>query len=274
MGSQKAQPVMATEHTGQVLESFDNIAGIFDEEFENEITRSLRQKLYSAIGSLVPPGSSILDINCGTGIDAIALSRKGYSVAGVDLSPRMIERAQRKSSEHGLPVRFMVSSFECLDKIAWEPFDLVLSNFGGLNCAGRLDKVAEQTAAVIKPGGFLIGVVMPPVCLWEILDGSRRFHFRTAFRRLRKNVLATGFRGKTFSVHYHSPGRFTKAFKRWFEVREIRGLNILSPPPHAAVLARRYPAISSILESIDERIAYLPACRSIGDHFMATLKRR
>jgi hypothetical protein len=115
---------------------------------------------------------------------------------------------------------------------------------------------------------------MPPVCLWEILDGIRRFHFRTAFRRLRKDVLATGFRGKTFSVHYHSPRRFAKAFERWFEVRQIRGLNIFSPPPHAAVLAQRYPAISSILESIDKHIAYLPACRSIGDHFMATLKRR
>ena len=260
-------------HTDQVLESFDNVADIFDEEFENEITRRLRKTIYGAIDSLVPAGASILDINCGTGIDAIALARKGYNVVGADLAPKMIEHAQRKCVEEPVPARFLVCSFDRLDPVAKTAFDLVLSNFGGLNCTQRLDTVAEQAASVTKPGGYFVGVVMPRLCLWETAAGLSRFDFRAAFRRLRRNVAATGFRGKTFDVHYHSPARLARAFEPWFDLQSIRGLNILSPPPHAARLAQRYPGVSALLERMDDAIAHLPACRSIGDHYAVILKR-
>jgi hypothetical protein len=115
---------------------------------------------------------------------------------------------------------------------------------------------------------------MPPVCLWEIVAGLAQLRFGSAFRRLQKNVQATGFRGKTFSVHYHSPARFAQAFAHSFDLREIRGLNIISAPPHAARLARRYPRISSMLESVEDRIDRLPLWRAMGDHYMATFIRR
>jgi hypothetical protein len=153
-------------------------------------------------------------------------------------------------------------------------FDLVLSNFGGLNCVERLDKVAEQTAARIKPGGYLLCVVMPRFCLWETIVGISQFDFHSAVRRLRKNVMATGFRGKTFSVHYHSPRRLAESFGRWFDVRDVRGLNILSPPPHAIQFAQRHPGVSSFLETMDRIIAGFHGCRSIGDHYLMTLRRR
>ena len=138
-------------HTDQVLESFDNIAGIFDEEFENDITRRLRQQVYDTIESLIPPGSSILDINCGTGIDAIALARRGYKVSGIDLAPKMIERAARKAIQQSLALTFRISSFENLETVRQSQFDLMLSNFGGLNCVESLARVAQQTASRIKP---------------------------------------------------------------------------------------------------------------------------
>ena len=83
-------------HINDVLESFDSIADIFDEEFENDITRRLRQHIYKTIDSLVPAGGGILDINCGTGIDAIALAQRGYRMCGIDLAPRMVGRARKK----------------------------------------------------------------------------------------------------------------------------------------------------------------------------------
>jgi len=264
---------MISGHTNNVLESFDNIADIFDEEFENGITRRLRQQIYATIHSLIPDGGSILDVNCGTGIDAIALAQQGYSVCGIVLAPKMVERARKKSVQPGLPVLFMVSSFERLEGMD-SSFDLALSNFGGLNCVERLDKVAEQTAARIKPRGHMVCVVMPRLCLWETIVGLSQFDFHSAFRRLRKNVIATGFRGKTFSVHYHSPRQFAQSFGRWFDVCDVRGLNILSPPPHAMRFADRHPGFSSFLETVDGVIAGFPVCRSIGDHYLMTLRKR
>lgn len=260
-------------HTDQVLESFDNIADIFDEEFENDVTRRLRTQIYETIDSLVPAGGSILDINCGTGIDAIALAKRGFRVSGIDLSPKMVDRAGRKADQQDVPAIFRVSSFESLESVTEDVFDLMLSNFGGLNCVQSLDRVAKQTASRLRPGGFLICVVMPPVCLWETVTGLARLQFRAAFRRLSQNVEATGFRGKTFSVYYHSPARFAHAFRPWFEVRDVRGLNIVSPPPHAAPAAKRHPSLASVLEKIDAAIERLPVCRSIGDHYVLTLRR-
>jgi ubiquinone/menaquinone biosynthesis C-methylase UbiE len=260
-------------HTDQVLESFDNIADFYDGEVENDVTQRLRTQIYERVGGLVPAGSSVLDINCGTGIDAIALAGRGYKVSGIDLSPKMIERARQKADRQGVPASFQVSSFENLESVAESAFDLMLSNFGGLNCVQRLDRVAQQAASRLRPGGFLVCVVMPRVCLWETVTGLARLQFRAAFRRLSKNVEATGFRGKTFSVYYHSPARFAHAFRPWFEVRDIRGWNIVSPPPHAAPVAKRHPVLGSMLERVDAAIERLPVCRSIGDHYVMTLRR-
>src|SRR5262249_26127342 len=125
--AEPAREELMAAHTDQVLESFDSIADIFDEEFENDVTRRLRTQIYETVGGLVPAGSSVLDINCGTGIDAIALAGRGYKVSGIDLSPKMIERARRKADRHCVPASFQVSSFENLESIAESAFDLMLS---------------------------------------------------------------------------------------------------------------------------------------------------
>jgi ubiquinone/menaquinone biosynthesis C-methylase UbiE len=264
---------MISGQTNNVLESFDNIADIFDEEFENAITRRLRQQIYDTIVRLVPAGGSIIDINCGTGIDAIALAQKGYTVCGIDLAPKMVDCARAKSLRAGVTARFSVSSFERFEGID-STFDLALSNFGGLNCVEQLDKVAEQTAVRIKPGGYFVCIVMPKLCLWETLVGLSHMDFHSAFRRLKKNVTATGFRGKTFFVHYHSARRLADSFARWFDVCDVRGLNILSPPPHAARFAERHRTLSSSLETMDRVFGGLPGYRSIGDHYLMTLRKR
>lgn len=262
-------------HTAQVAEAFDSIAEIFESSLENEITRGLRQKTYSIIRSLVPAGASVLDINCGIGIDAVALAQEGYRVIGVDISPKMIQQALERANKLRVKnAEFLLASFEDLSPLSGQPFDLVLSNFGGLNCVASLDGVAKQVAHVTKPGGYFFAVVMPPVCLWETVAGVTRFNFRSAFRRLRKNVLASGFRGKTFSVNYHPTQKFVAAFRQWFDVQEIRGYNIFSPPPHATRFTNTYPLFSRWLEQVDDVITRLPVIRSMGDHYMVVLQRK
>ena len=48
------------------------------------------------------PGARILDLGCGNGRIAVHLARYGYKVAGVDVSPLLIEDARRKAEEHGV----------------------------------------------------------------------------------------------------------------------------------------------------------------------------
>ena len=50
--------------------------------------------------------SSILDIGCGTGRHSIELSKRGYTVTGIDLSESLLKRAQDKASKHNLQIFF------------------------------------------------------------------------------------------------------------------------------------------------------------------------
>lgn len=50
--------------------------------------------------------SKILDIACGTGRHSIELTKRGYSVTGVDLSESQLKRAKEKAQEQNLSIYF------------------------------------------------------------------------------------------------------------------------------------------------------------------------
>ncbi|MBI2618738.1 MAG: class I SAM-dependent methyltransferase [Ignavibacteriales bacterium] len=258
----------------QVRSAFDGIADSFDDTYENDTTREIRNVVYTTAAALVRAKSRLLDVNCGTGIDALIYARMGYTVVGCDLSQKMIEQATRKRDLLQLDnVTFTVASFENLEKLPRMKFDLVTSNFGGLNCVSDLSIAAREIAGVTAPGGFFLGVVMPPVSLWEILANALRGKWRQALRRLGNGAPATGFKGKSFTVFYHSHKKIQNAFRPWFEPCRIRGLNVISPPPHALRFSSRWTLFSRFLVRVDRFVAILPFFRILGDHTMIVLRR-
>lgn len=48
----------------------------------------------------------IIDIGCGTGRHSIELSKRGYSVTGIDLSESQLQRAKQKASSESLKIDF------------------------------------------------------------------------------------------------------------------------------------------------------------------------
>lgn len=278
--TERAESVVSPTETGansaQVAEAFDAVAEIYDYSFESSpVIQRLRRKLYDTIDRVISAGSSVLDINCGTGTDALFLANHGYNVMGIDISPKMIEQARDKvTSEKRQNVQFKLSSFEHVAEGPHECYDLVLSNFGGLNCTNDLGKVAEQLAHVTKDGGYFVGVVMPPFSIWETVAGLIHGNFYYAVRRLRRNVSATGFSDRTFSVFYHSPRELASAFRPWFSVEKVCGLSILSPPPNARSFIEKHPRLTTLLERLDGIVESFPLGRSMGDHFMIILRKR
>lgn len=49
---------------------------------------------------------NIIDIGCGTGRHSIELSRRGYSITGIDLSASLLEKAREKAEQNGLQIEF------------------------------------------------------------------------------------------------------------------------------------------------------------------------
>lgn len=261
--------------TLSVARAFDTVAERFEAEFENDITCRIRSKVYEVIDQYVPPNSSILDVNCGVGIDPVKLARDGHRVTGLDISPNMIAQALKRAYEtKGVRINFQVGSFEDLSQFSNSSFDLVLSNFGGLNCIQRLDRSSSEVGRVVAPGGHCIAMVMPPVCLWEAVAGLCKFNLGFAFRRLKGQSLATGFHGRTFDVYYHAPRPVRRMFSAQFEVCALLGINIFSPPPHALSFAQNHVKLTSLLRWIDDRLERFPVLRAMGDHYIIMMKKK
>lgn len=107
------------------------------------------------------PDEVVLDVGCGTGTLAIRAKRRvGDSgrVHGIDPSPEMIARAQKKARRAGVEVTFATEAVQRLP-FADATFDVVLSTVM-MHHLSRPDREegARQIRRVLKPGGRVVVV--------------------------------------------------------------------------------------------------------------------
>lgn len=101
----------------------------------------------------LPPGATVLDLGCGTGLDAmIAARRVGKSgwVIGADFSEEMV-RGAREAAKGIRNVEFICAAAEGLP-LKDGSMDVVLAN-GILNLNPHRDKVLYEMHRVLAPGG-------------------------------------------------------------------------------------------------------------------------
>jgi ubiquinone/menaquinone biosynthesis C-methylase UbiE len=121
--------------------------------------RAFREKLLDP--AKLQPDESVLDVGCGTGTLAIAAKRRvgpAGMVYGIDASPEMIARANKKAKKAGVDVVFKNALAESLPFPDGQ-FDAVLSTvmLHHLPKAARHEAVREMRR-VLKPGGRLLAV--------------------------------------------------------------------------------------------------------------------
>lgn len=59
----------------------------------------------------IPKGGKILDLGCGPGLYASLLTKKGYSVTGIDISQRSISYAKQKAAEDKLQIDYRCADY-------------------------------------------------------------------------------------------------------------------------------------------------------------------
>jgi SAM-dependent methyltransferase len=102
---------------------------------------------------------SVLDVACGTGAHAIALSGRGYRLTGTDLSAPMIERARAGAVKEGAAVRFEVAGFGQASALLGTRFDAVLclgNSLPHILAPEELQSTLHDFAACLRPGGLLL----------------------------------------------------------------------------------------------------------------------
>lgn len=102
----------------------------------------------------------VLDVACGTGVVAITAARGGAKVRGLDLTPALLERAQKNAHIAGVDVEFVEGDAEALP-YPDAAFDVVLSQFGHI-FAPRPAIALKEMLRVLKPGGRIAFSTWPP----------------------------------------------------------------------------------------------------------------
>lgn len=241
-------------------------------EENNHILKWMRGQVQRHALTHLHPGDHILEINAGTGIDAVYFAQLGCRVHATDFSDEMIKQLDKKIARLKLQNQITTQqiSYTELNNIQ-KKYDYIFSNFGGLNCIPNLSPVAKSIPKLLKPGGMVTLVIMPPVCPWE-LALILRGHFKTAVRRLHRNGTVAHVEGVHFRSYYFAPGQILKTFGKDFRKIAVRGLGSISPPPYMENFPRRYPGIYRLLTTIDERLSYFPPFNRWADHFILTMQ--
>ena len=101
-----------------------------------------------AIMMLRPEGGErVLDLACGIGRHSLELRRRGFEVVGVDISPDLLEMAEREAAAQSLEVAFMQADLRELD--LRDEFDLVLSLNDGAVGYFETDEENRRTFEVV-----------------------------------------------------------------------------------------------------------------------------
>ncbi|WP_245747285.1 class I SAM-dependent methyltransferase [Frateuria terrea] len=256
--------------------AFDSVAGDYDgPRGNNELIQRMRANLWDAVQREVPVGSRLLDLGCGTGLDAVEFARRGYGVLATDWSPQMVERTRNRATLSGLAGRIATTHLgvQQLDRLSGE-FDGIYSNFGPLNCAPDLHSVATECARLLRPGGKLLFSVIGRVCPWELAHYILRGRFRRAAVRWAREPMAVGMNRHTIWTRYYLPREFHRAFAAQFTLSSHRALGLFLPPPYLVAFYRRHPRWCERLGRLDDRLGHWPLLRDMGDHFLIVMQRR
>jgi SAM-dependent methyltransferase len=252
--------------------AFDARAADYDSQFTaTAIGTMMRGAVRARCAARFQPGMHVLEMNCGTGEDALWLANWGVQVTATDISPAMLQVAEKKRglSPVGESVRFRGLAWEDLHSLSEGPFDGALSNFGGLNCVSDLTGAARALASKLRSGATALLCIMGPIVPWEWIWFLGHGNPGAAFRRLQRG----GVQWSEIRVRYPSIAKTRRAFAPEFRLLRQSAIGALLPPPYTEKWLARFPRVLSALGGIERRFETAWPLPLLADHYLLELER-
>jgi len=171
---------------------WDSRAGYYDNQVLRIYEEAYRLTI-EAILAIVNSSSNVLEMGCGTGIVTVAIAPNVREITGIDISPKMIAKAQEKALRQNIEnVTFKVLDASELP-FPDHAFDVVLlPNL--LHLVAQPDRVIKESRRLLKPGGTLVTVTD---CLGA--PAPFKIQIQLLYGRLLKLF------GKMKNLHFYKP---------------------------------------------------------------------
>ncbi len=259
--------------------AFDTYAASYDTDFTySQVGKKQRERVWSLLaeGHIGEHPWNVLEVNCGTGEDAVHFAQLGHRITASDISAEMVACAASKSRTRGIQnATFLQAGFHQLGDLGGNaPFDLIFSNFGGLNCASpdEFSNFLQAACSLLKPGGSLIAVIMPRVCLWE------SFYYllkrpAIAFRRLKDSTVAK-IDETELNVFYYSPRQVARNAEQFFHSLKVAPIGFFLPPSYLEHFFKNKPALLERLAKWESKLPPSSFLASVSDHYYIHLVKK
>lgn len=256
--------------------AFDTIATGYDASFTHSLIGTAQREIvlrYLEKSLLQQVKLNILELNSGTGEDALWFAKIGHKVLATDISEKMIGIIKEKIDVIDLSSQIQTMKLDIreIQKTNFEErFDLIFSNFGGMNCISlnEMKSLPDALTKLLKPNGRLIMVIMPKYCFWETKYFLLKFNLKKAFRRYSDNGTTAKLNGKELKTFYYIPDQIKKIFKKYFNVITVKPVGFFIPPSYLEKFFESKKRIFNLLKGSENLITNQSYLAGFSDHYL------
>src|SRR5436309_250339 len=265
---------------------FDDLAPTYDKDIAaNEVTIRMRKIFRKALLEAFHSGRRVIEIGCGTGIDALWLVEQGLEVVATDISQGMVDRVGEKARAMSLRSSLICRKLAAKDigllgqEFGLESFDGAYSHAGALNMEPELARVPAQLGPLLRESSPFVCSVINRTSLFEIVFYLTVLRPRKAFRRLGNAVPIPISRSGPLQRYvvpsrFYTPRETRSIFEERFVLKKLQAMELLLPP---ANLTGEYSFLKPIfapLEALERKLSTTYPWNGWGHHTIFTFRRR
>jgi SAM-dependent methyltransferase len=247
----------ANNYYQSVAEAFDSASEEYDFTISNNyINTWIRKRSIRELLSVAKKQDTVLEIGCGTGAEAVEISRYVAKIIATDISESMVEIVRKKVLAKQLvdkivPLRVKAAE---IPKVRYmlngEKAQGAYSFNGALNCEPEIGKFVDALSSILIPEGYFVCSVRNPLCLSEAISHAAVLQFGKMAPRKRQPIMVS-VGGLDVPAVYYSPVSFSNAFSSRFRLLKQIGLPAFLPPAYLSDYYVKLKNVASILERIE-----------------------
>jgi ubiquinone/menaquinone biosynthesis C-methylase UbiE len=259
---------------------FDHITPTHDSIFtQSSIGQLQRKQVWKYVQEVINQleGFEVLELNHGTGEDLQLFGDTGYNLVATDLSGEVRKITEKKvaqlTMQHGVSSQYVdLDSFN--ETLFQKKFDLVFSNFGGLNCVNpeSVKSLMQRLPLILNPGGRFVGVMMPKFCAWETIFFLLRLQFSKAFRRFTSRDVITDVFESDMKTWFYNP----RQLKRWsrgkFRTISLRPVGVALPSIYLERFLKLKKGWIGWLNSVEGKMSDSGLFSGMADNYIIDLQ--